>query len=360
MTGLDLLSIVWRMKRRPAHFAIWAACLFLLTGCDRSASPSQAAEADQRVVVYTALDREFSEPILLEFTKQTGIRVDCAFDAESTKTVGLVNRIRAEAGRPRCDVFWNNEILNTLRLKAEGLLEPCHPTNAADFPSAFRDPNGYWHGFAARARVLLINDDLIGEGDPPTSVFDLTHERWKGRVGIAKPLFGTTASHVAALRAGLGAERFEKFLSDLRANDVQILSGNKGCAEAVGSGRLAAALTDTDDAIAEIDAGRKVRMIFADNTPNGIGTLVLPNTLALIKGAPNRAAAERLIQFLLSPFVEEKLAAGPSAQIPLNTKCTVRSRAADLGTIRRMDVSFDAATREFEAAAKSVEEILLK
>ncbi len=345
---------------RSAHFAILLGCLLALTACDRPGSNSQAAHANQRVVVYTALDREFSGPILAAFEKQTGIQVDCAYDAESTKTVGLVNRIRAEVVRPRCDVFWNNEILNTLRLKAEGLLEPCRPANAADFPPAFRDPDGYWHGFAARARVLLVNDALIGTSDPPTSIFDLTNERWKGRVGIAKPLFGTTASHVAALRAGLGAERFEKYLSDLRANDVQVLSGNKGCAEAVGSGRLAAALTDTDDAIAEIDAGRKVRIIFPDNSADGIGTLVLPNTLAIIKGAPNRAAAERLIEYLLSPAVEEKLAQGPSAQIPLNTKCAVRSRAADLAQIRSMEVSYDAAAREFDAAARAVERVLLK
>ena len=46
------------------------------------------------------------------------------YDDESTKTVGLTNVIIQEAGRPRCDVFWNNEILNTLRLEEKGLLEP--------------------------------------------------------------------------------------------------------------------------------------------------------------------------------------------------------------------------------------------
>lgn len=316
--------------------------------------------ATDRIVVYTALDREFSEPILAEFTKQTGIRVDCAYDAESTKTIGLVNRIRAEATRPRCDVFWNNEILNTLRLKSEGLLEPCRPENAADYPSAFRDADGCWYGFAARARVLLVNDELIGKGDSPQSVFDLANEKWKGRAGLAKPLFGTTASHVAALRANLGPTRFERLLADLRANDVQILNGNKGCAEAVGSGRLVAALTDTDDAIAEVDAGGKVRIVFPDSLADGIGTLVLPNTLALLKGAPNRAAAERLINYLLSPAVEARLAEGPSAQIPLNEKCTVRSRAAHLGKFKPMEMRFEDAAREFDAAAKAVEEILLK
>ena len=72
------------------------------------------------VVVYTALDREFSEPLLDEFQRQTGIRVLAKYDVESTKTVGLVNAIIQEQARPRCDVFWNNEIMHTLAAGEDG------------------------------------------------------------------------------------------------------------------------------------------------------------------------------------------------------------------------------------------------
>src|SRR3954465_4164398 len=92
----------------------------------RDASPGLPAPAGS-VVVYSALDREFSEPILKAYAKQTGVKVLPKFDVESTKTVGLTNLIVAERARPRCDLFWNNEILNTLRLKEKGLLAPFHP-----------------------------------------------------------------------------------------------------------------------------------------------------------------------------------------------------------------------------------------
>ena len=103
---------------------------------------------------YSALDREFSEPVLKAYEKQAGVRIDAKYDVESTKTLGLTQLIAAEAqtGRTRCDLFWNNEILNTLRLKKKGLLRPFHPANAADYPEAFRDKDGTWYGFAARAR----------------------------------------------------------------------------------------------------------------------------------------------------------------------------------------------------------------
>ncbi len=92
----------------------WGVLLPLGTGCLRS--------GDREVIVYTALDRAFSEPIFAEFTQKTGIHVRAKYDSESTKTVQLVTEIVAEQKRPRCDLFWNNEILNTLRLDLLDLL----------------------------------------------------------------------------------------------------------------------------------------------------------------------------------------------------------------------------------------------
>ena len=105
------------------RFAAAILCCVVLVGCIGNTS-------DESVVVYTALDREFSEPILDDFARETGIRPLAKFDVESTKTVGLTQALMAEADRPRCDVFWNNEILNTLRLERRGLLEPYHPSAA--------------------------------------------------------------------------------------------------------------------------------------------------------------------------------------------------------------------------------------
>jgi iron(III) transport system substrate-binding protein len=317
-----------------------------------------AASAADHIVVYTALDRSFSEPILQRFQERTGIEVRAVYDAESTKTVGLVNRIRAEHGRPRCDVFWNNEIVNTLRLKAEGLLQPCSapPAHAQEFPAQFQDPQGLWYGFAARARVLIVNNDLVPPGQEPRSLFDLVSTSWKGRVGMAKPLFGTTASHVACLYAALGRERTEAWLAALKANGVQILPGNKTCAEAVGAGRLACALTDTDDAVIELAAGRPVRIVYLDSGPDDLGTLFIPNTLGVVAGCPNPQGAALLIDFLLSAEVEQLLADGPSAQIPLNRTFHGQLRVKTPQEVKPMAVDFADAAAQFDTAARFIEE----
>ena len=307
------------------------------------------------VIVYTALDQEFSRPVFEEFTRQTGISVLAKYDTESTKTVGLTQALLAERERPRCDLFWNNEIVNTLRLDQAGLLAGYDSPIAQDFPSQYRSPQGHWYGFAARARVLLVNTELIAADQRPDSLLDLTDPKWRGRVGVAKPLAGTTASHAACLFAVWGKAKSEAFFRDLKAN-ARVLAGNKQVALAVARGELAFGLTDTDDAIIELEKGWPVELVYPDQGPEQLGTLFIPNTLALIQGSANHERAQRLVDFLLSPPTERLLAAGPSAQIPLNPKVTRSPRVESPQTVRAMEVDFEVAAEQWNAAAKFLQQ----
>jgi len=317
--------------------------LLLLTGCWSS--------ADQEVVVYSALDREFSESILDDFQAASGVQVLDKYDVESTKTVGLVSEIIQEQNRPRCDVFWNNEILHTLRLKKLGLLDVYSSPPGDLFPPSYRSPTGDWYGLAARARVLLVNTELVSRDEFPTSVMDLADPRWQGKIGIAKPLFGTTATHAAVLFALWGEERAREFFAALKQN-AEVLSGNKQVAVAVGRGQLAWGLTDTDDAVIELDNGMPVEIVFPDQGPDGLGTLFIPNTLCIIKGGPNAENARRLVDYLLSPTVEARLATGRSAQFPVNPTVNVTSRALPAQPPAWMKVDFDAAAEQWESASE--------
>ena len=170
--------------------------------------------------------------------------------------------------------------------------------------------------------MLVVNTKLVGEHDRPASILDLADPKWRGRVGMAKPLFGTTATQAACLFAVWGAARAKEFFRAVEGNEVQILSGNKQVALAVAAGRLAFGLTDTDDALIEVEKGMPVAIVYPDQGADGLGTLLIPNTLAIVRGCPHPAAARRLVDYLLSPEVEACLAAGESAQIPLNPKAS--------------------------------------
>jgi iron(III) transport system substrate-binding protein len=326
------------------------ACVFF-AGCWSATQPE--------VVVYSALDREFAEPVLDDFSKATGIRVRAKYDDESTKSVGLTNVLIQEAGRPRCDVFWNNEILNTLRLNEHNLLDAYASPAAVAYPAAFRAADGTWHGFAARARILVVNTRLVPVGDRPTSIYDLADPKWKGKIGIARPIAGTTASHVACLFAALGEEKAKEFFRSLKKNEVQILGGNKQVAQACAAGQIAFGLTDTDDAIIEVERAGPVTIVYPDCQSDQLGTLFIPNTLAIVKGCPHPDRARQLIDYLLSPAVEAKLAAGASAQIPLNPATEATPRIETPQTVKAMPIDFAAAAKQWPAASKFINEEFL-
>lgn len=311
------------------------------------------------VVVYTALDREFSEPLLDEFQRQSQVVVVPKFDVESTKTLGLTQALIAEANRPRCDVFWNNEIINTIRLQKRGLLLPYQSSAGQAYPQQFRDPGGHWYGFAARARIFIVNTDLIDEPNYPRSIQDLANEQWRDRVGIAKPLFGTTATHATVLFHLWGQDAATEFFTQVKSN-AKILSGNKQVALSVASGQLAWGITDTDDANIEVLKGSPIAIVYPDQAEDAMGTLFIPNTIAIIAGGPNPAAARRFVEYVLSPPVEKALAQGPSAQIPLNPDVHVPTQAATLKEIRPVKVDFPAAANAWDIAAPILRDLFFQ
>ncbi|MCB9833132.1 MAG: extracellular solute-binding protein [Planctomycetes bacterium] len=304
-------------------------------------SPSTFAQDKGVVSVYCSLDRDFSEEILKLFEARTGIKVLPSFDIEQNKTVGLVNKIISEEPNPRCDVYWNNEVAQSVRLKSKGLLQPYFSANAVTIPAEFKDPEGYWTGLAARARVIIYNKDLIGSGARPGSIRDLADPAWAGRITMAKPLTGTTLTHAAALFALWGEEKTKSFYQDLLGNEIFWSQGNAMCMRDVGSGGFAWGYTDTDDANVALIKGMATDIIVPDQEEGGLGTLVIPNSVMIVKGAKNLDNARKLVDFILSREVEEKLAQGRSAQIPLHPGVPVPEGVLNLEKVKAMPVDWN-------------------
>ncbi len=301
------------------------------------------------MVLYCAQDKEFAESCLDRFSMKEGIQVSPKYDTEADKSVSLYVELVQDAKRPRCDVFWNNEILSSIRLQQQGLLEPYECRAEGAFPEDCRARDHTWHAFAARARVLLVNRDLVKDVDRIKSIFDLTDSQWKGKVGMARPMHGTSATQAACLFEVLGEERARQFYLDLKNNNVQIAPGNKDVAEWVSQGKLAIGITDTDDALGEIEQGKNVVMVFPDREGSKefprLGTLIIPNTVCIMRGAPNLEGARKLVDYLLSPEVEGSLAESESHQIPLNpgVKVKLPKGMETPSSVKQMKVDFEKA-----------------
>jgi iron(III) transport system substrate-binding protein len=319
--------------------------LAALAGCAES-SPVPSAET---VTVYTSLDQVYSEPLLKDFQERTGIRVQAVYDAEAAKTTGLTNRLIARRDKPDCDVWWNNEPVQTARLAGMGLLAKYESPAAARIPAAYRDPEGRWTGFAARARVLIYNTKMVPAGRRPAGLQDFVAPAWRGKAAVARPFFGTTLTHICILYEAWGPERLREFLLALRANDVALCAGNGPVRDLVAAGEYAFGLTDTDDAHSAMQEGKPVAAVVPDAAA---GAVILPNTVALIAGCPHPEAGRKLIDHLLSAEVERRLAVGPSSQIPLGSGLAdVRTPWDDLRRAPPMTV-------DFARVAASVEKVV--
>lgn len=290
---------------------------------------------EEEVVLYTSADAAIAEPVAKEFEGRTGIKVRIVGDSEATKTTGLVQRLIAEKESPRCDVWWSSEALGTVTLAREGVLEPFASSAERDVPTGWpahlRAQDRTWYGFAQRARVIAYNTTIVPSSGAPRTLRELTDTRYMDKIGMARPQFGTTRSHIAALVAMHGAEPVREFLLALRKNNVRLYDGNSSVVQALTNGEIHVGLTDTDDVWAAQANQWPVAMNFesADKPTakvqglRSLGAIVIPNTVARVKGGPNPGNAGRFADFLLGADVERMLAQSGSKNVPVRENLAV-------------------------------------
>ncbi len=299
-----------RRRFRPLVLAALAAATALTAACARRPS-------ERTVVVYTSADQEYAEQVLAEFRRRhPDVLVVPRFDTEATKTTGLVERLRAERGDPQCDVFWSSEVFLTQKLADEGLLQPWTSEVVEDWPEAHRDRERRWYGFSARARVVAYSPSRVS--DPPARWLDLADPRFRGRLVMADPNYGTTRGHVALWFALWGEERATRFLRDLRSNGLRIVRSNSQAVREVADGLADLALTDTDDVWAAQRNGYDVNLVYPRHGEGpGEGTLLIPNTVSLVAGRPRSTDAIRFAEFLLSDWCQALLLRSDSHNVPI-------------------------------------------
>jgi iron(III) transport system substrate-binding protein len=306
-------------------------------GCNRQPS--------QEIIVYCGVDQPVASEVLDEFEKQTGLHVAPRYDIESSKSVGLSGKLEAERDNPRADVWWGSEAFLSARLAEEGVLQPYTPPTASDIPDQYKDPSGFWTSCGIRARVLAVGIN------PPfaiTSLQDLADPRLKGKVAMSRPSAGATGAHLAALYVLWGPQKAQDYFRKLHANGIALMGGNAEVANAVGAGTYVAGLTDSDSITAALAQGGKLTQVVPDQ--NDDGTLAMPTTVALVKGAPHPELAKKLIDFLSSKQAEQKL-------IELKyASWSVRDQSAS--AIKAMKVDYQAAAQMYPQAQREASAIL--
>ncbi|MFQ5590770.1 MAG: ABC transporter substrate-binding protein [Phycisphaerae bacterium] len=335
--------------------AVVSAAALAWMGCERTGTSADSTTS--RVTVYCSIDESFGRSVLDRYRARTGTELSVIFDSEAGKTTGLVNRITGEAraGRPRADVFWSSELFNTIRLARQGLLEPYVSPAAADIPERFRDPQHRWTALAARARVLAFDPQRISRDKIPTSWKELASPAHVKTAVMANPLFGTTRGHVAAMAAMWGGNGMRDWLRKMRDGGMRVVDGNSAAVREVIAGRAVLALTDTDDVWVAQRSGASLDLCYPDM--GGGGTILIPCSVAIIKGAPNLEGARRLVDFLISAEVERMLAQSESRNVPVRKALRTE---LNLPWPPESTIAYDEIVDAMPGAVEAVREILLR
>lgn len=274
--------------------------------------PKSTSGREPALVVYCAHDSVYSDKILYT-VREIGTVIRPVYDTEATKSLGLVERLIREKDSPRCDVFWNNQLLGTLDLQQRGILQPYKGSGFERIPAQYKDPGGHWVGFAARFRVYIVNTEKMAA--TPEAVKARLESDDLSRVAIAKPLYGTTLTHYSVLWQRWGGEKLKAWHQGCRGRKIVEARGNAHVKDLVANGVCDLGFTDTDDFFVAKREGKPVAMLPV-RLDDG-ATICMPNTVAIIQGTDHADQGQGLVDYLLSAECELALASSDSRQVPL-------------------------------------------
>jgi len=278
--------------RRSAPLAVTVAAV-ALSAC--------GGGGDADLTIYSGRNEELVGDLIARFERESDLKVDVRYGDSAE----LAATIAEEGKNSPADVFFSQDAgaLGAV----EDTLSPVPRLVLDAVPDRFRDPRGRWAGVSGRARVIAYNTDELDENEVPDSVFDLTEERWRGRVGIPPPNASFQA-FISAMRLEVGEDRTRKWLEDMRDNEAQLYDNNIQTVEAIGRGEIDVGLVnhyylyelkreDPDLAVANHFPRR-----------GDPGSLVNAAGVGILESTDGRENAERFARFLVSEAAQEYFA----------------------------------------------------
>lgn len=307
----------------------------LLAGFTVLSTASASAWADD-VSLYTTREAKLIQPLLDEFTKDTGVKVNTVFVKD-----GLIERVRAEGEKSPADVLMTVDIGNLLDLVEAGITQPIESATLNEvIPANLRGADNQWYTLSLRDRVAYVANDL--------DIKAITYEefadpKWKNKVCIRSGQHPYNTAMIAAMIAHNGAEATEKWLIGVKNNlarkaaggdrDVarDILGGicDIGIANAYYVGRMKNAEPGSD-AYKWGEAIKVIRPTFAKETSKG--THVNISGASVAKYAPNKENAVKLLEYLVSDKAQ-RLYANANYEYPVRKGVTLDPVVASFGEL---------------------------
>src|SRR5690554_1066171 len=305
------------------------------------------AAAQDVVRVYAVVNEDDVRLLAEAFEAETGIRVEYL----RASTGELVSRVLAEAGNPQADVLLGGPSSQYIALAEAGALAPYRSPLAEGLTPEEADPDGYWTGFYLTALGIGVNEarfrELWGDKALPATWDDLVDPEFAGEIVLTDPTASSTAYlFVQNQLQRLGWDEGWAYLENLAPLVGQFPPSGGAPPQLVGAGEYAIGVAYVH-ALARYRAdGFPITVIVPPATVGEVGSV------GIIAGAPNMAAAQRFVDFVLSAEAQTAFAA-QSFTTPINPDAATPEGAPPRD-------SFDMIEYDAELAGEQRDEVLLR
>jgi iron(III) transport system substrate-binding protein len=262
------------------------------------------------VNVFNARHYKADGELYSKFTNMTGIKVNLI----NGKSGALEKRILSEGADSSADLYITADAGRCGAMDAKGALQSGLTSAAIKdaVPKTFR--TNKWVGIAKRARIIYYSPERVTGAELSGMTYEgLADPKWKGRLVIRKSSNIYNKSLVASLIKNNGKKATAEWAEGVVANMARTPTGNdRAQIMAVAAGEADIAVANTyylalmlsgKKGAEQQEAAKKVKAFFPNQ--NDRGTHMNVSCAALVKGAPNKANAIKLVEFLLTPQSQE-------------------------------------------------------
>ena len=287
-----------------------------LSACGQNNSDSKEASAEAgngEVVVFSARKQHLVEPLFNEFTKETGIKVNFITDSPQP----LLARIGASQDRVEADVFIAVDAGSLWSASNQELLEPANSeTLKTRVPTEFQEPNGMWYGLSKRARTIVYSTERV-EPESLSSYEQLADAEWKGRLCLRTSQKVYNQSLVGMLIEEYGEPKVKEILKGWVDNlAAPVFSSDTLLIQAITSGMCDVGIVNTYYLGQELatNPDLPVKIHWANQASNGVHVNI--SGAGIVKNAPHRDNAVKLLEFLVSDTAQKQFA-GSNYEYPV-------------------------------------------
>lgn len=252
------------------------------------------------LTLYSGRGESMVEPIITQFEKDTGISVQVRYG----DTAQLAVLLQEEGERSPADLYWGQDAGAMGAISQAGLLAELPADIYEGLPTIYTSETGNWVAASGRARVVAYSPERVEEGELPESVFDLTDDRYEGRVGWA-PTNGSFQSFITAMRLEHGEERTREWLEGMRDNDSVTFRNNATQVQGIADGEIDFALVNNYYLPRFKASDEEFPVAQAFFAEGDIGNLVNVAGIAVVGSSDNQEEAIEFVRYLLSPAAQQ-------------------------------------------------------